>query len=556
MRVRAGFKRFWTAEELPRWFGLSIVLIYLVGLGAVGYVGVCLSRPPSDAGVMSELIRLPNAAARQPLHATLVEENVAPLPELYLKQARPLMMSRKLSRTVTLADLSGVLIVVLVVLGALFVVYRRARRALRTTTRIADRLTNDASSMEGDLASLRLTDAEDIVAEGWNRLIDFSDRLRSDLDRVQANGELTQMLQRGHGGALPLALNALQDGLIHLDRDGCIAYINSTACHLIGGESSELSGMQLVDVPSKGASDEVLDVIRGALKPGGAVQNCNQLVQAKDDESWYQVWVTPLERIDHAGGCLAVIRDVSQQVRAERTREDFVTQVTHELRTPLTNIRAYAETLSSGMFDDPKVITECYNVINKETRRLSRLIEDMLSASQMEVGGIELALDSVDLKALISDGVTDVRGLADENGIDLQVKLPSKLEPIRADRDKLAIVVNNLLGNAIKYTPKGGRVDVSVQMKSDEVVITFKDSGIGIDPRDHERIFEKFQRADDPAVQDIKGTGIGLYTAREIVRRHGGDIELMSKKGDGATFVVRIQHCESRASALSTTREA
>jgi signal transduction histidine kinase len=102
--------------------------------------------------------------------------------------------------------------------------------------------------------------------------------------------------------------------------------------------------------------------------------------------------------------------------------------VTHELRTPLTNIRAYTETLSSGMFEDPKVITECYNVITKETRRLSRLVEDMLSVSQLEVGSIELHVDNVDLKALLGDGVRDVRGLADEKNIDIQLVLPAKLE--------------------------------------------------------------------------------------------------------------------------------
>src|SRR3972149_5193430 len=128
-------------------------------------------------------------------------------------------------------------------------------------------------------------------------------------------------------------------------------------------------------------------------------------------------------------------------MRADKAREEFVTQVTHELRTPLTNIRAYAETLSSGMFDDPKVITECYNVITKETRRLSRLIEDILNVSQMEVGTIQLHVDDVDLRALLTDSVRDVRGLAEEKNIDLRLALPAKLETVRADRDKLAVVI-------------------------------------------------------------------------------------------------------------------
>ena len=247
---------------------------------------------------------------------------------------------------------------------------------------------------------------------------------------------------------------------------------------------------------------------------------------------------------------------MSQQLRAERSREEFITQVTHELRTPLTNIRAYAETLSSGMFDDPAVITECYNVITKETRRLSRLIEDILSVSQLDVGTIELHLGQVDLKTLLSEGIRDVRGLADEKNIDLQLVLPAKLEPLHADRDKLNVVINNLLGNAIKYTPANGNIVVGCQCTADEVAITFKDNGIGIDPCEHARVFEKFQRSKDPAVQEEPGTGIGLYTAREIVRHHHGDIDLISEKGQGSTFLVRLPRQATRATTLTTVEEA
>jgi signal transduction histidine kinase len=211
--------------------------------------------------------------------------------------------------------------------------------------------------------------------------------------------------------------------------------------------------------------------------------------QARDVSS-YRVWILPVQGARHNGECLVIIRDVSQQLRAEKAREEFVAQVTHEFRTPLTNIRAYTETLSSGMFEDKQTINECYNVINKETRRLSRLIEDILSISQLEVGSIELQLDNVDLRTLLTESVRDVRGLADEKNIDVQLVLPAKLETIRGDRDKLAVVVNNLLGNAIKYTNAGGNVVVGCQTNADSVVITVKDNGIGITPEDQPRVFE------------------------------------------------------------------
>ena len=132
--------------------------------------------------------------------------------------------------------------------------------------------------------------------------------------------------------------------------------------------------------------------------------------------------------------------------------------------------------------------------------------------------------------------------------------LPETPVPVVADPDALTLVLSNLLGNAIKYTPPGGNVVVGCQVSADSVVITVKDNGIGISTEDQARVFEKFQRGTDPEVQNITGTGIGLFTAREIVRRHGGDIELISEKGAGSTFMARLPHRESRASALSTSQ--
>jgi two-component system sensor histidine kinase VicK len=258
------------------------------------------------------------------------------------------------------------------------------------------------------------------------------------------------------------------------------------------------------------------------------------------DGSYYQVQVIPVRTTQQSARVLILIHDVSQQVRADKAREEFVSQVTHELRTPLTNIRAYTETLSSGQFDDPQVITECYNVITKETRRLSRLVEDILSISQLEVGTMKLVLDNVDLRSLLAEAVRDVRGIAESKSQDLQLALPAKLATIKGDRDKLTVVVNNLLGNALKYTPAGGQVTLSCKATDTQVQISVRDTGIGIDPKDHGRIFEKFQRADDDAVRAETGTGIGLTTAREIVQQHGGDITVVSRKGEGATFTATL----------------
>jgi two-component system phosphate regulon sensor histidine kinase PhoR len=352
----------------------------------------------------------------------------------------------------------------------------------------------------------------DGVTTAWNELVDLAQNLLDTVNRTEANEELTRVLARSSGGALAEALNAIPDGLMYVVDEARFEYLNATICRLLGWPVQETKRPPLNEAQSKGIGAKTLEIVRDALRADGAFEARSILVDSIDGEepnqSCYRIWVIPLNRAHRTGECLVLVRDVSQQVRAERAREEFVAQVTHELRTPLTNIRAYAETLSSGMFEDPKVITECYNVITKETRRLSRLIEDILSVSQLEVGSIELHLDSVDLKTLLSEGVRDVRGLADEKNIDIQLHLPSKAERIRGDRDKLAVVINNLLGNAIKYTPAEGNVLVGCQFSGDAVVLTFKDNGLGIAPEDHARIFEKFQRGDHPDVQNEAGTGI------------------------------------------------
>jgi signal transduction histidine kinase len=293
----------------------------------------------------------------------------------------------------------------------------------------------------------------------------------------------------------------------------------------------------------------IADVVRSGMGATGSMRATERRIEGADG-SYYNVQVVPVLTQRQLRRCVALVLDVSQQVRADVAREEFVSQVTHELRTPLTNIRAYAETLSSGMFDDPKVITECYNVITKETRRLSRLIEDILSISQLEVGTMQLVLDQVDLRELITECVRDVRGIAESKEIDLQMVMPPKLDPVRLDRDKIAVVINNLLGNALKYSRSGAQVVVSCKANEGEVRLSVKDTGIGIDEKDHDRIFEKFQRSDDPDVQNETGTGIGLTTAREIVRHHGGDISILSKKGEGSTFTVHLP-VEKRSPASS-----
>jgi PAS domain S-box-containing protein len=437
--------------------------------------------------------------------------------------------------------------------AAFLVVYRLMRRHFRSHARIAESLMANSDQLEEQLRDLRVNDARDRVAECWNRLIDLTLSLEEEVARSTASSELLAALSKTNAGDLAEAIISVPLGVILVSEDHTVLYANKVAARLTGWPDGADAGVGLDDNRTTPEGAKIVATLHCCMHEHGSLRAVDRQVEATDG-SYYHVRVVPVRTQQQSHRYVILILDVSQQVRADAAREEFVSQVTHELRTPLTNIRAYAETLSSGMFDDPNVITECYNVITKETRRLSRLIEDILSISQLEVGSMQLVFDNVDLRALLTESVRDVRGIAENKDIDLQISLPPKLDPIQADRDKLAVVVNNLLGNALKYTAKGGQVILSCRVKDEQVRISIKDNGIGIDPADQGRIFEKFQRADDPSVQEETGTGIGLTTAREIVKQHGGDIALLSKKGEGSTFTVLLPATQRAPAGMAMSR--
>ncbi|NOX59999.1 MAG: cell wall metabolism sensor histidine kinase WalK [Planctomycetes bacterium] len=509
----------------------------LVGIGASAITipteveAVILSEPDKDGGAL---------VVRAPLHC-------AGSAEAWYVEAR---FSRD-AITATSAPFH-MLLVALLCTGAFLLLYGYLRKHFRSMKRIAKHLEVCQKPEDVMVSSMRLDHAPDAFAEGWNCLIDRASAHEEELSRCSASSELLAALNRSDTGELAEAMRLVPLGVLLVSEDCAVGYANAMSCRLMGWSVDDESTWRLEsDVELSDDAVQIADHVRSCVSQGDQLRATDHQIEAADG-SFYALRVTPTQTAQHARRTVVLIQDVSQQVRADKAREEFVSQVTHELRTPLTNIRAYAETLSSGMFDDPKVITECYNVITKETRRLSRLIEDILSISQLEVGTMQLVMDRVDVRDLLTESVRDVRGLAESKSIDLQLALPAKAEPVSGDRDKLAVVMNNLLGNALKYTPENGQVVVSCRSGDEGLTVSVRDSGIGIEARDHGRIFEKFQRAEDPDVLQETGTGIGLTTAREIVRQHGGDIVLVSKKGEGSTFSFTLE-AKHEAAAMSAS---
>ncbi|MFN9968371.1 MAG: sensor histidine kinase, partial [Phycisphaerae bacterium] len=240
------------------------------------------------------------------------------------------------------------------------------------------------------------------------------------------------------------------------------------------------------------------------------------------------------------GGAMLALEDVTQQRIADRSRNAFVEQATHELRTPLTNIRLCMEELLDAPDLEPAKRAQHLNVVNQEVRRLERIVGDMLSISEIEAGTLQLAPDDVRLAPMFEEIQTDFTTQAKTKNLRLTFAMPPKLPTMVGDRDKLTLAITNVLGNAIKYTPEGGDVTVSVRADDKELIVQIADTGIGMSPEDAAKVFERFYRAKDPRVSKITGTGLGLALARDVVKLHGGDIGVESVKDKGSTFTIRV----------------
>jgi signal transduction histidine kinase len=252
-----------------------------------------------------------------------------------------------------------------------------------------------------------------------------------------------------------------------------------------------------------------------------------------------RIGVRPVRK-DDAAAALIVIEDVTQQRVADESRNAFVAQATHELRTPLTNIRLYTEQAIEAGDSDTAVRTRALDVINQETRRLERIVGDMLSVSEIEAGSFKLRPGDVRLDALFQELDEEYRAQAAEKRISLAFTMPPKLPVIKGDRDKIVLALHNLIGNALKYTPEGGKVEIRVEANEQELRVDVVDTGIGVAPEESELIFERFYRAKDTRVAGITGTGLGLALARDVVRLHGGDINVQSQLNHGSTFTLTL----------------
>ena len=240
-------------------------------------------------------------------------------------------------------------------------------------------------------------------------------------------------------------------------------------------------------------------------------------------------------------GVLVVVHDVTQQVKNETMRKEFVANVSHELRTPITNIRSYAETLAENPDLPPDTTASFLGVILSESDRMTHIVQDLLTLSRFDSGHSELNLTTFPFAGLLEESCQAMRIEAQRRGHTLRLEGTGGLPAIRADRERISQVVMNVLSNAIKYTPDGGRIVLTAGCTPDRVWLEVADNGIGIPPEDRDRIFERFYRVDKARSRESGGTGLGLSIAQEIVRQHQGCLTLVDRPGPGTTLRLELK---------------
>lgn len=335
---------------------------------------------------------------------------------------------------------------------------------------------------------------------------------------------------------LTSVLKSISHGIIVIDIDGNIILINDEARRMIKSKcNGKEDGKNLKQVIN------VDDILKGVERYIGSKENHSNNVTL-DDETVYRIKIDPvyLQNSKNAIiGSIINIEDITEIVKLENMRRDFVANVSHELKTPLTSINGFVETLIMNEDLPVNKRNRFLAIIQKESDRLKRLIEDILLLSSIESKN-NLVMENIIIYDVFKEVYEMINYIANSKKIDLQYNFEDKEVVVQAYGDYLKQLLLNLIDNAIKYTPEGGRVTVKQFTKNDEIVIEVIDNGVGIPKEDQSKIFQRFYRVDKARSRSVGGTGLGLAITKHIVHSLKGSIGLESQLGEGSKFIVKL----------------
>ena len=344
-------------------------------------------------------------------------------------------------------------------------------------------------------------------------------------------------------------LRSMVEGVAVVDAQERIVFSNRAFSEILNLDPAAIEGRPLIEVIRNTA---LLGLIRRALKGEEGLQT--DIAMGFVQQRTFAITATPVQALEAGvaaapvvphvpekpSGAVVVLHDVTELRRLERVRQDFVANVSHEFKTPLTAIQGFAETLLSGAMDDSRSNRRFLEIIRDHAVRLARLTNDLLKLARIEAGKLEVEFFPVQLLEVIERSAETTLLKASQKQIALEVDAPPGLPMVRGDASLLRDVLQNLIDNAIQYTPEGGRIQVNATVGAREVVVCVADTGIGIPLVDQERIFERFYRVDAARSREAGGTGLGLSIAKHIVEAHGGRLWVESEVGRGSKFFFSV----------------
>jgi len=335
-------------------------------------------------------------------------------------------------------------------------------------------------------------------------------------------------------------LDSINYGIIVTDIQDNITHINSYMLNLLEKSRSDVVDHPLAEILGH---DQITAFIlqQEELKHSKSSSYIEATFPELASGEYFQVSLGYLTgKEEGVIGKVISFKNITSEKSSEKAKHEFITHITHELLTPLTTINSYNEMLMEDEIDNIEMQKEFYNTISDETRRLTRLVKNLLNISKIEMGSLTLKKGLVKTDWLCDDCITAVEGAAQKKNITIERNLPDHFPSLFGDKELLKVGIINILGNAVKYTPEKGQIKFTLNEQDDVVVFEVIDNGYGISKEDLAHIFDKFYRSTDPRVTEQTGSGLGLALTSEIIRLHGGEVEVSSKIDEGSHFVIRL----------------
>lgn len=385
---------------------------------------------------------------------------------------------------------------------------------------------------------------KDLIAGDYSQVLDMQGsseitNITNNLNDLSEVIRLTQENLEQESKRLHSILSYMTDGVLATNRRGKITMINDMAKKQLGVQKEEVLNKSILELLQIEDEYELRDLI---------TQIPELMIDSQDDNGEYlslRVRFALVRRESgFISGLVAVLHDTTEQEKEERERRLFVSNVSHELRTPLTSVKSYLEALDEGALSEP-VAPDFIKVSLDETNRMMRMVTDLLHLSRIDNATSHIDVELINFTAFITfilNRFDKMRGSDEEKKYELVRDYPITSVWIEIDTDKMTQVIDNILNNAIKYSPDGGKITVTMKTTDDQMILSISDQGLGIPKQDLPRIFDRFYRVDRARSRAQGGTGLGLAIAKEIIKQHNGFIWAKSIYGKGSTFTIVLPY--------------